>query len=377
MNGPDPCTEFNLDLVEGFDKWLTIQNFSPHTRTSYCSYVRRFASFLGQADLREVKRENVAEFQRYLKEYKRFRPASMEAATFSLRKFYTFLNMGGVVQRSPLLTIPNRKLPKRLPSALTEEQIERLLRGTETPRDLAIIELFYASGVRRAELQNLNCEDVHFDADWLGGSVNIAHGKGDKQRFVLIGKYSANALRKYLRSRTTGPLFMSAPRSQRGTVVFINGHRRTYWNGWWWEWKPLPNGKRKRARHTQYLGTFEELPTPQAAQDALLQFIESQPGARCPQNLPHRLSVKAIERTIKTAARRAGLGNVRPHQIRHSFATHLHSRGTDLLYIARLLGHATLQATQKYMHVTIPELIETHRKFHPDGDHSAKTKTGN
>ena len=368
-------TQLNVDLVEGFDKWLTVQNFSPHTRLNYCGYVRRLAVFIEQASLLEVKRDDVAGFLRYLQEYRRFQPSSLEAATFSLRKFYTFLNMGGVVQRGPMLTIANRKLPKRLPDALTEDQIKQLLRGAQTPRDLAIVELFYASGVRRAELQMLNCEDIFFDADGKGGSVNVAHGKGDKQRSVLIGKYAASALNTYLAGRKSGPLFMSEPRSQQGTVVFVDGYRRTYWNGWWWDWTPLPNGKRKRATHSQYLGTFEELPTKDAAQDALRRFIEKQPGAKCPQNLPHRLSTKAIERTIKSAARRAGLGDIHPHQLRHSFATHLRAHGTDLLYIARLLGHTTLQATQKYLQVSIPELIKIHETFHPHGGRHAKDET--
>ena len=107
-----------------------------------------------------------------------------------------------------------------------------------------------------------------------GGSITVRQGKGGEDRVVRFGSYAAAALRTYLKGRASGPLFLSEPRSQRGTVDFYDGYRRTYWTGWWWEWKPLPDGKPKRVMHKVYLGTFEELPTKEAAQDALMRFID-------------------------------------------------------------------------------------------------------
>lgn len=370
---PNDSRGLNLRLVKGFEEWLIAQKKSPHTRIGYCRYAGWLASFIGEASLLEVKRDNVTAFLRYLQECKQFAPSSLASVLFSLRKFFKFLNMGGIAQTS-MITIPTRKLPMRLPQPLTESQIKQLLSGAKTPRDLAVIELFYASGVRRAELQALDCVDVYFDADRNGGSINVQHGKGDKPRPVIFGKFAAGALRAYLNGRTSGPLFENSNRSQHGTVVLHDVCRRTWWSGWWWEYKHLPDGKRKRVMHSKYLGEIEELPTEKAAKKALLRFIDAQPGTRPLVNKSRRISLKTIERIIKQAARRAGMGDVNPHRLRHSFASHLRDRGTDLLYIAHLLGHSSLQSTQVYLHVSIPDLIKTHQKFHPTGGSDAQAE---
>jgi site-specific recombinase XerD len=362
--------EFNLHLVEGFHKWLAIQNYSPSTRVNYCADVRGLAYFTGQVNLLELKRDHVVEYLQYLQEYRHLARASLVRMIFSLRKFYRFLNLGEVVPRDPMLTISAPKAPTRLPQALSKSQIEQLLAAANTPRDLAVLELLYASGVRRAELRALDCEDLRFDADGKGGSALVRRGKGDKERVTIFGSYAAGALRAYLKGRTTGPLILAERHSQEGSVVFHGCRHRdgdAYWTGWWSEWKPLPTGKWKRVRHRQYLGTHKELPTPESAKAVLLRFIEAQPSAKHPGNNPRRLGIKAIERIVKKAARRAGLGDLRPHQLRHSFATHLLHGGANLVYIAELLGHTSVVATQRYLHVASAELMRTHDKFHPSG----------
>ena len=308
-------SESNLDLVEGFNQWLTIQNYSASTRINYCTNVRGLACFAARSSLLEIERHHVVEYMRFLKEFRNLAAASIARTIFSLRKFYKFLTLGGIVHRVPMLTISSPKVPIRLVQALRKDQIEKLLFAAETPRDLAVLELFYGSGIRRAELQALDCEDVHFDADGKGGSVFVRHGKGDKQRITIFGRFASEALRAYLKDRTTGPLILAERHSHKGSTV--------------------------------------------------------------PRDISMRLGMRTIERIVKKVARRAGLGDIRPHQLRHSFATHLLDGGTNIVYIAELLGHTSISATQRYLHVATTELIRIHNEFHPNGGSNENTKTHN
>jgi site-specific recombinase XerD len=308
-------TQSNLYLVEGFNQWLTIQNYSASTRINYCTDVRDLACFAARSSLLEIERHHVVEYLRFLKEFRNLAAASIARAIFSLRKFYKFLTLGAIVHRVPMLTISSPKVPTRLAQALSKDQIEKLLAAARTPRDLAVLELFYGSGIRRAELQALDCEDVHFDADAKGGSAFVRHGKGDKQRVTIFGRFAADALRIYVKGRTTGPLILAERHSHKGSVV--------------------------------------------------------------PGDISMRLGMRTIERIVKKVARRAGLGDIRPHQLRHSFATHLLDGGTNIVYIAELLGHSSISATQRYLHVATAELIRIHNNFHPNGDTDEKIKTHN
>jgi site-specific recombinase XerD len=80
-----------------------------------------------------------------------------------------------------------------------------------------------------------------------------------------------------------------------------------------------------------------------------------------------RLSSRTVHRIVHAAGVRRGLAGVHPHVLRHSFATHLLAGGADLRAIQEMLGHASLSTTQRYAHVSLETLIETHRKAHPHG----------
>src|ERR1700686_4911282 len=133
-------TQSNLYLVEGFNQWLTIQNYSASTRINYCTDVRGLACFAARSSLLEIERHHVVEYLRFLKEFRNLAAASIARAIFSLRKFYKFLTLGAIVHRVPMQTISSPKVPTRLAQALSKDQIEKLLAAARAPRDLAVLE---------------------------------------------------------------------------------------------------------------------------------------------------------------------------------------------------------------------------------------------
>jgi integrase/recombinase XerD len=223
----------------------------------------------------------------------------------ALRAFYKFAENENLLPQNVAenLSLPRRW--KRLPKALTNSEIEKLLapEKPETPenlRDQAVLELAYASGLRLSELKNLRLEQLHLEA----GFINVI-GKGNKERVVPVGKKAVAALNRYL--ETARPKLVT-PKSPAN--VFITGTE-----------------KRKRG-------------TPFASVTLWLR--------------------------IKNRVKRAGVSrNVTPHMLRHSFATHLLEHGADLRVIQELLGHANIGTTEIYTHVTGNRLRDIHRKFHP------------
>lgn len=139
----------------------------------------------------------------------------------TLRSFFRYLCREGVLAANPAKLVPTPKLPKRLPAYLTVDEVDRLLvspgeKDAASARNLAILELFYASGIRLSELTGLDLRDM----DIREGLV-LVKGKGSKERIVPVGSKATAALRCYLGRRSE-----LIQRSKRGApepvALFLN-----------------------------------------------------------------------------------------------------------------------------------------------------------
>jgi len=241
------------------------------------------------------------------------------------RTFLRYLRREDLIQDDPGALVATPKRDIRMPAHLSEAEMSDLI---ESPggdsvlarRDRAILELFYASGLRLSELAGLDVDDVNLSAKM----VRVL-GKGGKERIVPFNSSAASALRAYVKERD----------------ALISGQGRQ------------EGRERQDARKR---GAVPSRPSRQSRpRDPL--FLNFRGG---------RLTTRSVDRLVRryVAASGARMG-ISPHALRHSFATHLLQRGADLRAIQELLGHARLSTTQRYTHVNAAQLLEVYKKSHP------------
>jgi site-specific recombinase XerD len=179
---------------------------SPRTCEAYARDLEFFARFLGR-EIVTAERADVKAFVLELAGKRRYQPAAIRRKLVALRRFFRYLVVEGNRADDPMAGIEAPKLPKRLPVVLKEDDVARLLR-TPAPagrtefqrlRDRAILEVLYASGIRRAEVASLDLSDVDLER-----RVMRVIGKGNKQRTVLINVAAAEAMMRYLEHRPRG-----------------------------------------------------------------------------------------------------------------------------------------------------------------------------
>jgi integrase/recombinase XerC len=244
----------------------------------------------------------------------------------AVRTFGRWLRREGLLESDPAALAASPKRDHKIPAHLSVEEMNRLLDTPDrsTPlgrRDQAILELFYASGLRLSELVSLDLADLN-----LSSRVVRVLGKGRKERLVPLNQSAADAIRAYLKDRElilAGGLIASPDSDDVGPRRARPGR--------------VPPRKRSRPEHPLFLN-----------------YRGERLGARS----VHRL----VKKYVAICSARFGIS---PHALRHSFATHLLERGADLRGIQEMLGHARLSTTQRYTHVNAGQLIDVYRQAHP------------
>jgi integrase/recombinase XerD len=301
------------------------RGLAAHTLEAYRRDLDRYAAALaarGRTVIGEVTTSDVAEFLAGLRagdaDHPPLAASSAGRAVVAVRGLHAFAAAEGLTGADPARPVRPPAPPRRLPKAISVDEIERLLQaagagdGPAPLRDRALLELLYGTGARISEAIGLDIDDLDLvigdgparlpAAVRVPTAIRLA-GKGGRQRMVPAGSYAREALEAYLvRARPT--FAVAARRGPASPAVFLNarGGRLTRQGAW---------------------------------------------------------------AALRAAAGRAGLAEVSPHTLRHSFATHLLDGGADVRVVQELLGHASVTTTQVYTLVTVDRLREVYAAAHP------------
>ncbi|TWT29369.1 Tyrosine recombinase XerD [Posidoniimonas corsicana] len=289
-------------LVEAFTRYLASEcHLSDNTVAAYRRDMRRFFGWLAGRRLESLTVSDLSDYPRHMNELG-LAPSSIARHVASLRMFFRYLQLEGLLNDNQAELLSSQKLWQRMPTVLSPAQIDQLLsapvRGEPLwRRDRAILETLYATGARVSELSNLRGRDVHPDDGYC-----VCHGKGDKQRVVPLGERAVALLVEYQEKE-----------------------------------RPKLAERREPASEFLFLSTRGQ-----------------------------RLGRERIWELIKKYAAAAGVtAKLSPHSLRHSFATHLVGGGADLRQVQEMLGHASIATTQIYTHVDHTRLKKVHDSFHP------------
>ncbi len=318
---PEPSPALARHL-RGYLEHLAVERgLAENTLAAYRRDLDRYGAFLaarGVPGPGEVTPQLVSDFVAALRTGSDGRPvltASSTARTVvAVRGWHRFLAREGVTSTDPAGDVRPPPAPKRLPKAISVDEVTRLLEAASVGdtaaslRDRALLEVLYATGARISEAVGLDLDDLPFAGTAASGAAldpqGIAvrlFGKGGKERVVPLGSYAVEALQAWI---VRGRPSMAAAGTGSAAV-----------------------------------------------------FLNSRGG---------RLSRQSAWTVLRAAAARAHVaGHVSPHTLRHSFATHLLEGGADVRVVQELLGHASVTTTQVYTLVTIDALREVYASAHP------------
>jgi site-specific recombinase XerD len=305
-------------LLREFLEYMEIERGSSlKTVGNYMRYLERFIAFGKLSTIADITEDTLREFRLHLNRspgvfVKGQAKSTMKKNTqnyhlIALRRFLKYLMKRGITAMSPD-RIELAKVGQRQLDLITSADLTRLLeapilgekaRDVAALRDKAILELFFSTGLRLAELCSLN-RDLDLSKDEFS-----IRGKGEKVRVVFLSDTAKDAIRIYLKERKD----MDEP-------MFV-------------------------------------------------QFSRNKATSEARKDDAARLTPRSIERMVKQYAIKAGISRkVTPHILRHSFATDLLENGADIRSVQVMLGHANIQTTQIYTHVTDRQLKDIHKKFH-------------
>jgi integrase/recombinase XerD len=308
VDGPTACSEPLALEAEEFLTWLAVERGrSANTLQAYRRDLHAYQRWLTARHMTidVVPEQTVAEYVAHLRSTGKA-PSSVARAMVAVRALHRFLADEEIVSTDPAAEVELPRVPRSLPKALAEADVERLLDAVEgddaaARRDRAMLEVLYGTGIRISELVGLSLRDIDLDA----GLLRVL-GKGAKERVVPLGRLARAALAAWL--------------SPDGRPTLV----------------PPRWASRAEA-------------------DAV--FLNRRGG---------RLSRQGAWGVVKKYGVRTGLADqLSPHVLRHSCATHMLDHGADVRAVQELLGHASISTTQVYTLVSTERLRAVYESAHP------------
>ena len=300
----------NLELAkQSFLDHLRIERgLSTNTLISYQRDLDLFSSYAQRQGVKFDSIDSAFVEAFHIEIRKDLAPSSTNRVESTLRSFYKYV-LSEFGLPNPTLSLETMKIPRKLPKALSIDQIILMIEAADRPgistslRDRALLELLYGTGARVSELIGINVLDISSTSNDGEEIATVKlRGKGGKERIVPLGSFATKALLDYqVRVRPT----LIAKQKKADSALFVNSR-----------------------------GT--------------------------------RLSRQSAWQIVLDAARAVGLQEkVSPHVFRHSYATHLLDGGADIRVVQELLGHASVTTTQIYTLVTIDKIRESYSSAHP------------
>lgn len=291
-----------LSALEARGRSRSLRESSRYVLALMTEYLRRVH---GVRCWRGVGGEHVESFLRHLRHERRSRqgeplkPATVAHWLSAVRSFFAWQHRRGRLPHDPAAYVEGPRLEFRLPRVPGEEDVARFIEGVDTGtavgvRDRALLEVLYATGIRRGEAHRLDLRDV----DVRGWRLTVRRGKGRRDRVVPLTDVAVGWLVEYRRSA--------------------------------------------RLELARGLGARDDTPTPP-------------PAALWLARTGQRLSYEMVGRRVKLHASAAGV-DACAHTLRHCCATHLLRGGASVRHIQQLLGHASLDTTAIYTHLTVEDL---------------------
>ena len=295
-------------LAQSFLNHVSIERgLAANSVAAYRRDLNKLSNFLGTSNLEDIDSVKITQFLVDLKRAK-LAAASINRIESTLRTFFKYLQLEHGIA-DPTLEIESSKVARKLPKALSVEEIIKLIAATLhegqpiTLRDQTMVELLYSSGARVSELIGINVGDISL-VDSAEGEITTLklRGKGGKERVVPLGAFATKAIDEY---KTRIRPELAAKSLKANSALFLNSR-----------------------------------------------------GGRITRQSAWNIVLKAAES--------AGISQkVSPHVFRHSYATHLLDGGADIRVVQELLGHASVTTTQIYTLITIDRVRESYAMAHP------------